>query len=70
MAVARVTEITASSKKGIEAAVQEGLRRASRTLKGITGLEVASVKAPVRKGKVAEWRVTLKVSWNPDDAGP
>lgn len=70
MAVARVTEITASSKKGIQAAVEEGLRRAALTLKGITGLEVASIKARVAKGKVAEYRVVLKISWVPDDAGP
>ncbi len=63
MALARVTEITASSKKGIEAAVREGLKRASRTLKGITGLEVVSVKARVEKDKVREYRVTLKVSF-------
>jgi hypothetical protein len=63
MAVARVTEITASSKKGIEAAVQEGLKRASRTLKGITGLEVVAVKARVEKDRIAEYRVTLKVSF-------
>jgi hypothetical protein len=63
MAVARVTEITASSKKGIEAAVREGLKRASRTLKGITGLEVVAVKARVEKDRIAEYRVTLKVSF-------
>lgn len=63
MAVARVTEITASSRKGIEAAVREGLKRASRTLRGITGLEVVSVKARVEKDRVREYRVTLKVSF-------
>lgn len=63
MAVARVTEITASSKKGIEAAMKEGLRRAARTLRGITGLEVVSMKARIEKDKIREYRVTLKVSF-------
>jgi flavin-binding protein dodecin len=66
MAVSRVTEITASSKKGLEAAVEEGLRKASRTLKGITALEVAAIKARVEKGRIAEYRVTLKVSFVPE----
>ena len=66
MADQRVTEITASSKKGLEAAVEEGLRRAARTLKGITGLEVAAIKARVNKGKIAEYRVTLRVSFVPE----
>jgi hypothetical protein len=66
MAGERVTEITASSKKGLEAAVEEGLRRASRTLKGITALEVASIRARVAAGKIAEYRVTLRISFVPE----
>ena len=67
MAVARVTEITASSSKSIEDAVAEGLRRASKTLRGITGLEVLSIKAKVGKGKVEEYRVALKITFVLDD---
>ena len=63
MAVARVTEITASSKKGIEDAINTGLSRAARTLRGITGLEVVSVKAKVSRGKVAEYRVQMKLTF-------
>jgi len=40
MAVASVSKITASSSEGFDAAVREGLARASRTLRGITGLYV------------------------------
>ena len=67
MAVARVTEITASSSKGIEEAVSEGLRRASKTLRGITGMEVLSIKAKVNKGKVEEYRVSLKITFILED---
>jgi flavin-binding protein dodecin len=63
MAVARVTEITASSSKGIQEAIEEGLKRASKTLRGITGMEVVSVKAKVSKGKVQEYRVSLKITF-------
>jgi len=63
MAVARVTEITASSKKGVEDAINTGLSRAARTLRGITGLEVVSVKAKVSRGKVAEYRVKMKLTF-------
>jgi flavin-binding protein dodecin len=63
MAVARVTEITASSKKGIEDAINTGLSRAARTLRGITGLEVTSVKAKVSRGKVSEYRVKMKLTF-------
>ncbi|MBI4618218.1 MAG: dodecin domain-containing protein [Planctomycetes bacterium] len=67
MAVARVTEITASSKQGFQEAVAEGLKRASKTLRGITGLEVVSQKAKVEKGKVQEYRVTMKLTFVLED---
>ncbi len=67
MAVARVTEITASSPKGIEEAVSEGLRRASKTLRGVTGVEILSIKAKVNKGKVEEYRVSLKITFILED---
>ncbi len=63
MTVARVTEITSSSKKSIEDAVESGLKRASKTLRGITGLEIQSIKAKVEDGKVQEYRVTVKITF-------
>ena len=67
MSVARVTEITASSTKGLQHAIEEGLLRASKTLRGITGLEVVSIKAKVSKGKVQEYRVSLKITFVLED---
>jgi dodecin len=63
MAVARVTKITASSTTGFQDAVNEGLSRAASTLRGITGLEVVSMKAKVENGTIAEYRVTLEVTF-------
>lgn len=67
MAVARVTEITASSTKGFDQAVTEGLKRAARTLRNITGLEIVGQKAKVEKSKIAEYRVTLKITFVLDE---
>jgi flavin-binding protein dodecin len=63
MSVARVTKITAGSTKGFQDAVETGLARAAKTLRGITGLEVLSQKAKVEDGKIAEYRVTLEVTF-------
>jgi flavin-binding protein dodecin len=63
MAVARVTKITASSTSSFQDAVQDGLSRAAQSLRGITGLEVISQKAKVENGRVAEYRVTLEVTF-------
>ena len=63
MAVARVTKITASSTKGFQDAVDQGLSRASETLRGITGLEVVAQKAKVENGKITEYRATMEVTF-------
>lgn len=63
MAVARVTKITASSKKGWEDAAQEGLKRAASSLRGITGFELVSHKAKIVDGKISEYRVTMEVTF-------
>ncbi len=67
MAVARVTEITASSTKSFQQAVEDGLKRAAKTLRGITGIEVVGQKAKVENSKITEYRVTLKVTFVLDD---
>jgi hypothetical protein len=61
MAVARVTEIIASSPDGFREAVEEGLARAARTLRGITGLEVVRKTVKVERGLISEYRVEMKI---------
>ena len=63
MAVARVTKITASSSKGFKEAVEDGVHRAAQTLRGITGFEVVSMKGKVEKGKIAEYRATIEITF-------
>ena len=67
MAVARVSKITAASPDGFDSAVREGLQRASKTLRGITGLHVVEQKASVSDGRIAEYRVTMEVTFVLDD---
>ena len=64
MSVARVTEIKASSKKSFEDAIQEGIKRASKTLENIKGAWVQDQEVTVgKKGEVDEYRVLLKVTF-------
>jgi len=62
-----VSKITAASPQSFDAAVREGLERASKTLRGITGLHVLEQKASVSGGKIAEFRVTMEVTFVLDD---
>ncbi|MBI4012968.1 MAG: dodecin domain-containing protein [Candidatus Rokubacteria bacterium] len=67
MAVARVTKITAASPRSWQDAVEQGLKRANKTLRGITGLHVVEQKAHVEKGKIVEYRVTMELTFILED---
>ena len=67
MAVAKVTEITASSKDSFEDAVRKGIKRASKTLNNITGAWVNEESVVVKKGKITAWRVNMKVTFILED---
>lgn len=63
MSVARVTEITASSKKSFDDAVALGIARANKTLENVTGAWIKDQKVTVKKGQIDEYRVTMKVTF-------
>ncbi len=63
MSVAKVSEIIASSPKSFEDAINEGIKRASKTLKNVKGAWIKDQKIVVEKGKVVEYRVTLRVTF-------
>lgn len=63
MSVAKVMEITASSTKSFEDAIESGLGRASKTVENIEGAWVKDMKVRCKGGKVSEYRVNLKVTF-------
>lgn len=67
MAIARVTEITAGSKKSFEDAVEKGIARSSKTLKNVTGAWVQEMTVAIEKGKITEYRVNMKVTFILED---
>jgi hypothetical protein len=67
MATARVSEIVSSSKESLEGAIETGLKRAAKTLRGITGFEVTRITGKVEKGKLKEYRVHMNVTFVLDE---
>jgi dodecin len=63
MAVARVTKIIGSSPRSWQAAADEAVKRANKTLRGVTGIHVIEQKAHVEKGKITEYRTTIEVTF-------
>ncbi|MBN1424372.1 dodecin domain-containing protein [Candidatus Fermentibacteria bacterium] len=67
MAVARITEISATSTKSFEDAVRIGVDRANKTLRHVKGAWIKDQKITVEDGKIVEYRVFMKVSFVLDD---
>lgn len=63
MAIAKTIEVIASSTQGIEAAVRDGIAKVAETVDNIEGAWVKDTKVIVRDGRVAEWRITLVVTF-------
>ncbi len=63
MSVARVTEITASSKKSFDDALKTGIDRATKTLKNVEGAWIQDQKVVIKGGKIVEYRVNMKVTF-------
>ena len=63
MSVARVSEVTASSRSSFQDAVEQGVSRAIASHRNIEGALVQEQKVLVEDGKIACYRVTLKVTF-------
>lgn len=62
--VTKVIEVSASSSKGIEDAMQSGLKKVASTVKGIKGAWVNEIKVVTHDdGSIAEWRINMRVSF-------
>lgn len=63
MTVAKIAEITASSNKSFEDAIQQGIDRATKTLNNVTGAWVQEQKVVINNKSITEWRVNMKVTF-------
>jgi dodecin len=61
--VAKVIELTSSSTTSIEDAIETGIKRADESLDQVEGAWVQDIKCTVKNGKIAEWRVNMKVTF-------
>lgn len=61
MWVSKVNELIGSSSEGFEDAARTVLARADRTLRGIKGIEVLEKRVKVEGGRIAEYRVRLRL---------
>ena len=67
MSVAKVSEISATSTKSFEDAIQQGLSRASKTLRHIRGAWIKEQHVRCDEGRITEYQVNMMVTFVLDD---
>lgn len=63
MSIARTSEITATSSKSFADAIETGLKRANKTLRGISGAWIADQEVTVKNGKIDGYKVRMRVTF-------
>jgi len=59
----KVIEVIGISSKSFDDAINQALEKASKTVKGISGLEVNKQTASVENGKITSYKVVLKITF-------
>ena len=64
--VYKILELTGSSTKGIEEAVQNAVTKAHQTMRNLQWFEVTETRGHIDEGKVKHWQVTVKIGFTLD----
>jgi flavin-binding protein dodecin len=67
MSVAKVSEISATSTKGFQDAIEQGIARANKTLRHVLSAWIKEQHVRVREGLVTEYQVNMMVTFIIDD---
>jgi flavin-binding protein dodecin len=65
--VYKILELTGSSTTSIEDAVQNAIRKASKTLRRMQWFQITETRGHIADDNVSHWQVTLKVGFTLDD---
>lgn len=63
----RLTEIVGTSPDGVQAAITNGLARASKTIRNLDWFEVTDIRGQLKDGAVAHFQVTMKVGFRVEE---
>ena len=63
MSVARITEISSTSEKSFEDAVQQGIQRATATLRNVRSAWIKEQEVQVEGNRISAYKVTMKVTF-------
>jgi flavin-binding protein dodecin len=65
--VYKLLELTGSSTKSSDDAVQNAIAKASKTVRSMQWFQVTETRGHIDGGKIAHWQVTVKVGFTLED---
>ena len=68
MTVARVTEISSTSEQSFEDAINQGVQRATSTLRNVEGAWVKDMNVLIQDGSITGYKVNLAITFVLEDA--
>lgn len=63
----RVTEIVGTSAESVQQAIENGIARASKTLRNLDWFETTEIRGHLDDGRIQHFQVTMKVGFRIDD---
>lgn len=67
MSVAKVSEISSTSKKSFEDAVEQGITRAGKTIRNIRSVWIKEQHVRIENGRPSEYQVNMMITFVIDD---
>jgi flavin-binding protein dodecin len=67
MSVAKVSELSVTSSKSFQDAIEKGLERANQTLRNVRSAWIKEQQIRVKQGKITEFQVNMLVTFVIDD---
>jgi flavin-binding protein dodecin len=65
--VYKLIELTGSSAKSFDDAVQNAIGKASKTMRNMQWFQVLETRGHIQEGRIAHWQVTLKIGFTLED---
>jgi flavin-binding protein dodecin len=62
-----INEVVGTSPESVNQAINNGIRRASQTLRNLDWFELVEVRGAIADGQVSQYQVTIKVGMRLDD---
>jgi hypothetical protein len=61
--VYKIIELTGSSSKGIEDAVENAVARAAQSIRNMRWVQITDTRGHIENNKIAHWQVSIKIGF-------